>query len=61
MRPFSSSGTYTKSATKTAAFPLVVHKEDGVKVYYDVTPVAYFHFRQNHILVHAAPGYTEAM
>jgi len=39
------------------AISLVVHKEDGLKVYHDAAPVAYFHFRQRHILVHAAPGY----
>lgn len=42
---------------RNPAIAIVVHKEDGVVVYHDSTPLGYFHFRQRHILVHAAPGY----
>jgi hypothetical protein len=42
---------------RNPAISIVVHKEDGIKVYHDAVPLAYFHFRQRHILVHAAPGY----
>lgn len=39
------------------AISIVVHKDDGIIVYHDAAPLAYFHFRQRHILVHAARGY----
>jgi hypothetical protein len=39
------------------AILVVVHKNDGIIVYHDAMPLAYFHFRQRHILVHAARGY----
>ena len=42
---------------RNPAILLSVHKDDGIYVYHDATPVAYFHIRPQHILVHAAPGY----
>jgi len=39
------------------AISIVVHKDDGIIVYHEAAPVAYFHFRQRHILVHAARGF----
>ncbi len=39
------------------AISMVVHKVDGIYLYHDSTPLAYFHLRQRHILVMAAPGY----
>ena len=42
---------------RNPAILISVHKVDGVMVRYDATPIAYFHFHQRHMLVHAAPGY----
>lgn len=42
---------------KNRAVSIVVHKVDGIELYNDAEPIAYFHLRQQHILVHAAPGY----
>jgi hypothetical protein len=42
---------------RNPAISVVVHKDDGIILYHDAAPLAYFHFRQRHILVHAARGY----
>lgn len=42
---------------RNPALSIVVHKDDGIIVYHDAAPVAYFRFRQRHILVLAARGF----
>lgn len=42
---------------RNPALSLVVHKEDGLLLYHNLQPIAYFHVRQRHMLVHAARGY----
>jgi hypothetical protein len=39
------------------AISVVVHKDDGIIVYHNAVPLAYFHLRQRHFLVHTAPGF----
>jgi hypothetical protein len=36
---------------------IVLHREDGIRVHYDAQPIAYFHLRQQHILVFAKQGF----
>lgn len=42
---------------KNPAISVVVHKVDGITIYHDATPIAFFHLRQRHFLVHAAHGW----
>lgn len=42
---------------RNPALSLVVHKEDGLYVHHNAQAIAYFHFRQRHMLVHATRGY----
>ena len=42
---------------KNPAISVVVHKVDGITIYHDATPIAFFHLRQRHFLVNAAHGW----